>query len=78
MTQRAEKKGGKYTTSVWVAQEHAAAIAYDKLAIILVEHGVSDYGVIQGDRQRLHFNRDNWSETIRELLSILKSESHGN
>jgi len=77
MTKRDEKEDRTYTTSVWVLQEHAAAIAYDKLAIILVEDGVSDYGAIQGDRQRLHFNRDNWSERIGQLLSILRSESHG-
>jgi len=77
MTKRDKKEGGKYTTSVWVLQEHAVAIAYDKLAIILVENDVSDYGAIQGDCQRLHFNRDNWSEKIGELLSILKGESHG-
>ena len=77
MTKRDEKEDRTYTTSVWVLQEHAAAIAYDKLAIILVEDGVSDYGAIQGDRQRLHFNRGNWSERIGELLSILKGESRG-
>lgn len=77
MTKRDKKEDRKYTTSVWVLQEHAAAIAYDKPAIILVEDGVSDYGAIQGDRQRLHFNRDNWSESIEELLSILRSESRG-
>lgn len=77
MTKKDEKEDGKYTTSVWVLQEHAVAIAYDKLAIILVEDGVSDYGAIQGDRQRLHFSRDNWSEKIGELLTIFRSESRG-
>jgi hypothetical protein len=77
MTKRDEKVDRTYTTSVWVLQEHATAIAYDKLAIILVEDGVSDYGAIQGDRQRLHFSRDNWSESIGELLGILKGESRG-
>jgi len=42
MTKQQEKADGTFTTSTWLHQELGAAIAYNKLLVLLVEEGVTD------------------------------------
>src|SRR5207249_1943507 len=55
MSRDQPKADGTFTTSPWLLEEKGAALALGKPIVIMVEEGVSDYGGLQGDWQRIHF-----------------------
>lgn len=76
MTKRDKKENGKYTTSSWLLEEKGVAIAFEKPCIIFVENEIDekDIGGIQGDDQRLHFTRNNFSSKVDLAIKMLKGE----
>jgi hypothetical protein len=73
MTNRDKKENGKFTTSSWLLEEKGAAIALGKPCLMLVEDGIDDQeiGGLQGDDQRLHFNRNNFTRIVADAIKML-------
>ena len=76
MTKRDKKENGKYTTSSWLLEEKGIAIAYKKPCIIFAEDKIdeNDIGGMQGDDQRLHFTRNNFTSKVVDAIKMLKGE----
>ncbi|MCD4819719.1 MAG: hypothetical protein K8S23_13620 [Candidatus Cloacimonetes bacterium] len=76
MTKRDKKENRKYTTSSWLLEEKGIAIAYGKPCIIFVEEGIdkNEIGGMQGDDQRLHFTRNNFTSKVADAIKMLKGE----
>ncbi len=74
MTKRDKKENGKYTTSSWLLEEKGVAIAYYKPCLMLVENEIdnTEIGGMQGDDQRLHFTRNNFTSIVAEAIKMLK------
>lgn len=73
MTRRDRKENGMYTTSSWLLEEKGAALALGKKCLMLIEDEVdlSDIGGLQGDDQRLQFNRNNFASRVLDALEML-------
>jgi hypothetical protein len=63
----------EWTTSAWVVDEKAYALAKEKKLVLIKEVGVQSIGGIQGDYEYLEFER----EEIAELLIKLVQLFHG-
>jgi hypothetical protein len=66
----ARNKG--WTTSDWVIDEKAYALALNKKLILLRESGVSSIGGIQGDYEYLEFDRDDLADIIVRLIESVQ------
>tara|TARA_B100000029_G_C17011798_1_gene755194 strand:+ start:333 stop:575 length:243 start_codon:yes stop_codon:yes gene_type:complete len=73
MTCADEKMDGTFTTSPWLLEEKGAALALDKPLVMMVEEGVSDFGGLQGDWQRIHFGAKGFLKAALEAVDQLKS-----
>jgi hypothetical protein len=73
MTKEAEKKDGSFTTSPWLLEEKGAALALNKLLVLMVEEGVNDFGGLQGDWQRIHFTPQSFTSAALHAIDQLKS-----
>jgi hypothetical protein len=73
MTRLSEKIDGSFTCSPWLIEEKGVALAFDKRIVMLVEDGVTDYGLMQGDWERIHFNSKSFSLAAIRAISQLKS-----
>ena len=73
-TRRDRIKGRhEWTTSAWVIDEKAYALANRKKLILLRESGVQSIGGIQGDYEYLEFSRGEEADLLVRLASILRS-----
>jgi hypothetical protein len=73
-TRRDRLKGRReWTTSAWVIDEKAYALAKGKKLILLRESGVQSIGGIQGDYQYIEFVREDLVDLLIKLLQILRS-----
>jgi hypothetical protein len=73
MTRDKPKTDGTYTTSPWLLEEKGAALAFGKTLILMVEEGVSDFGGLQGDWQRIHFVAKGFLRAALEAIEQLRS-----
>lgn len=73
MTCDKEKKDGNYTTSPWLLEEKGAALALKKPVVLLVEHGVDEFGGLQGDWQRIHFSPKGYLGAALQAVAQLNS-----
>jgi hypothetical protein len=73
MTRLGEKFDGGFTCSPWLLEEKGVALAFDKRIVMLVEDGVTDYGLMQGDWERIHFDNNSFSLAAIRAISQLKS-----
>lgn len=73
MTRDKEKVDGNYTTSPWLLEEKGAALALKKPVVLLVEHGVDDFGGLQGDWQRIHFGPKGYLNAVLQAVGQLNS-----
>lgn len=73
MTKRDLKQNGLFTTASWLLEEKGAALALGKEVAIFVEEGIdeSDIGGMQADKQRFHFNRNNYLSKVMEFYKCL-------
>ncbi len=67
------RKRKQWTTSTWVIDEKAYALAKGKKLILLREGGVQSIGGIQGDYEYLPFSRDDLPDLLIKLVQILRS-----
>jgi len=75
MTKDKEKADGTFTTSSWLLEEKGAALAFGKRIVLMVEEGVTDFGGLQGDWQRIHFGPKGFLSAALEAVTQLKSYS---
>ena len=73
MTRDQAKTDGTYTTSPWLLEKKGAALAFGKPLVLMVEEGVTDYGGLQGDWQRIHFAAKGFLTAALEAVEQLKS-----
>jgi len=73
MTRDKEKVDGNYTTSPWLLEEKGAALALKKPVVLLVEHGVDEFGGLQGDWQRIHFGPKGYLNAALQAVGQLNS-----
>lgn len=71
---RRDKIAGRneWTTSAWVIDEKAYAIAKGKRLILLKEAGVDSIGGLQGDYEYLEFRREELADLMVRLLEVLR------
>jgi hypothetical protein len=60
----------EWTTSTWVIDEKAYAVAQRKPLILLKEQGVSSIGGIQGDYEFLEFSRDALENLVIRIVDL--------
>jgi len=75
MTRDQAKQDGTYTTSPWLLEEKGVAIAYGKPLVIMIEEGVTDFGGLQGDWQRIHFGPKGFLNAALQAVEQLESYS---
>jgi len=73
MTRDSLKDDGTYTTSPWLLEEKGAALALNKRLVLMVEEGVSDFGGLQGDWQRIHFGPKGFLTAAIQAVRQLQS-----
>jgi hypothetical protein len=72
-TRRDRLKGrNEWTTSPWVIDEKAYALANRKKLILLREAGVQSIGGIQGDYEYVEFTRDDLITLVTKLVQLLR------
>jgi len=77
-TRRDRLKGRReWTTSSWVIDEKAYAVAKGKKLILLRETGVQSIGGIQGDYEYIEFVREDVPELLIKLVQILRGLEWG-
>ena len=77
MTQDAKKVDGTFTTSPWLLEEKGVALAIGKPIVLMVEEGVTDFGGLQGDWQRIHFGQKGFLSAALQAVEQLKSYGGG-
>ena len=77
MTRDQEKNDGTFTTSAWLLEEKGAALAFGKALVLMIEDGVSDFGGLQGDWQRIHFAPKGFLNAAFDAVAQLKSYAGG-
>lgn len=73
MTRADAKADGTFTTSPWLLEEKGVALAFEKPLVLMVEEGVSDFGGLQGDWQRIHFGSKGFLTAALEAVAQLRS-----
>ena len=73
MTRADAKTDGTFTTSPWLLEEKGVALAFGKPLVLMVEEGVSDFGGLQGDWQRIHFGAKGFLTAALEAVAQLRS-----
>jgi hypothetical protein len=73
MTRADAKADGTFTTSPWLLEEKGVALAFGKSLVIMIEEGVSDFGGLQGDWQRIHFGAKGFLNAALEAVEQLNS-----
>lgn len=73
ITRVSEKVDGTFACSPWLLEEKGVALAFDKRIVMLVEDGVADYGLMQGDWERIRFNTKSFSVAAIRAITQLKS-----
>jgi hypothetical protein len=63
----------EWTTSAWVIDEKAYALANRKKLVLVREKGVQSIGGIQGDYEYLEFTRDELVELVIKLVAVVRS-----
>jgi hypothetical protein len=77
MTRADAKADGTFTTSPWLLEEKGVALALGKPLVLMVEEGVSDFGGLQGDWQRIRFGPRGFLNAALEAVEQLSSYAGG-
>lgn len=67
----------EWTTSIWVVDEKAFAVAHRKKLILLKEKGVDSIGGIQGDYEFIEFSRDSLEAAVIKLVRLFNVRVDG-
>lgn len=78
LTKRSQLLEGGYTTSPWLLEEKGVALGLGKKIVLLVEDGVTGFGQLQGDWQRIHFGPDTLlqacGQALNQLLAFVRED----
>ena len=66
-----------WTTSAWVIDEKAYAVAKDKVLVLLAEEGVDNIGGLQGDYEYIRFARNRLHEVVPKILGLFQIAASG-
>jgi len=66
-----------WTTSSWVIDEKAYAVARDKVLVLITEDGVDNIGGLQGDYEYIKFERDALFKLAPKILSLFTVGTSG-
>jgi hypothetical protein len=58
----------EWSTSTWIVDEKAYALARDKKLVLVKEEGVQSIGGLQGDYEYIEFQRDKLENLVLALL----------
>jgi hypothetical protein len=77
-TRRDKVEGrSEWTTSPWLIDEKAYAVAKDKKLILLKEEGVTSIGGIQGDYEYVEFSRTELERLVLKIVEIFEVKAVG-
>jgi len=65
------QEDGSYSTSAWIVDEKATALAAGKRLLLFVENGVQEFGGLQGDYEYIPFERDNLGEALIRAMDYI-------
>jgi hypothetical protein len=65
------QEDGSYSTSAWIVDEKATALAAGKRLLLFVENGVQEFGGLQGDYEYIPFERDNLGEALIRAMDYV-------
>lgn len=76
---RRDKLEGKdaWSTSAWVIEEKAYAVAQKRQLILLKEERVDNIGGMQGDYEFIEFSRENISKAVLSLIQLFRFSLQG-
>jgi len=77
MTRRTKTNKGNYDTSGWLIDEKAYAVGQKKSLILMVENGVKNIGGLQGDLEKIRFERRTLHNAILKLQEVVKDSIYG-
>jgi hypothetical protein len=69
---RVHGRRNEWTTSTWVIDEKAYALANRKKLVLIREAGVQSIGGIQGDYEYLEFTRETLADLLVKLVPVLR------
>jgi tetratricopeptide (TPR) repeat protein len=69
-TRHLQQEDGSFSTSPWVVEEKATALAAGK-RLLLFENGVREFGGLQGDYEYIPFQRDNLGEALIDAMDYV-------
>jgi hypothetical protein len=64
----------EWSTSTWIVDEKAYALARDKKLVLIKEEGVQSIGGLQGDYEYIEFHRDKLENLVLALLETFKEQ----
>jgi hypothetical protein len=64
----------EWSTSTWIVDEKAYALARDKKLVLIKEEGVQSIGGLQGDYEYIEFQRDRLENLVLALLETFKEQ----
>jgi hypothetical protein len=70
-TRHLQQEDGSYSTSAWIVDEKATALAAGKRLLLFVEDGVEEFGGLQGDYEYIPFERDNLGEALIRAMDYV-------
>lgn len=70
-TRRDSKENGTFSTSAWVIEEKATALAAGKRLLLFVEDGVSEFGGLQGDYEYVCFDRKDFGTALVQAMDYV-------
>lgn len=63
-----------WSTSGWVIDEKAYALAHDKKLVLLKEEGVDNIGGLQGDYEYIEFSMSDVAEPLLKVLETFTDD----
>jgi tetratricopeptide (TPR) repeat protein len=70
-TRHLQQEDGSFSTSAWMIDEKATALAAGKRLLLFVENGVREFGGLQGDYEYIPFERDNLAEALIHAMDYV-------
>jgi tetratricopeptide (TPR) repeat protein len=70
-TRHLRQEDGSYSTSAWIVDEKATALAAGKRLLLFVENGVRDFGGLQGDYEYIEFERADLGEALIRAMDYV-------
>jgi tetratricopeptide (TPR) repeat protein len=70
-TRHLRQEDGSYSTSAWIVDEKATALAAGKRLLLFVENGVREFGGLQGDYEYIEFERADLGQALIRAMDYV-------